>query len=238
MRRLAIVVWVCSMVLVGTAEGAPRKAKPQKPKRPDTSYLEKWKPKKKVQDSIVSAVRSLMGKAKVKHDEIEWIGPYRWRDEIIVIWLHYKYVAEDGGAEPTIKETIQPFIIKRYPPFSNGQDYRWGAQFSYAEGAEGFRAWAKSIIAEVERKEKADKLLTGKRVEPGRKLPPLKKKKPAPTSALRTWTDATGKFSVEAELLDYRKGMVTLLTKDQRAIRLQLSKLSKADQRYVATRKK
>ncbi len=48
--------------------------------------------------------------------------------------------------------------------------------------------------------------------------------------AYRNWTDATGKYQVEAKLLARKDGWVLLETKDGRKISLPISKLSPADQ--------
>jgi len=52
-------------------------------------------------------------------------------------------------------------------------------------------------------------------------------------SSLRTWSDSTGKFRVEAALIDFRDGHVQLEKKDGQTITLALEKLGKADQKYV-----
>ena len=49
----------------------------------------------------------------------------------------------------------------------------------------------------------------------------------------RKWVDATGDHSVEAELADFRDGVVRLKTDDGRTISLPLARLSEADQEYV-----
>ena len=57
--------------------------------------------------------------------------------------------------------------------------------------------------------------------------------RPAAASAasrLRTWTDATGKFKVEAEFLGLTDGQVKLRRKDGREVALPLARLSPADQ--------
>lgn len=50
----------------------------------------------------------------------------------------------------------------------------------------------------------------------------------------REWTDSTGEFSVEAELLQLKDGKVRLRRKDGRTITVPLSKLSKKDLQYLA----
>ena len=232
MRYSAIAVWVCALVLVA---GVAEAAKPKKG-RPDTSNLEKWSPSDSDMAMITRAVRERLAREKI--DEVKWIGPYRWRDRIRVIWLQYKYVSRDSRGEPVVAETIVPFLLQRgiltYARKDGSKVYWTAEKFGIRQNGD-FATWVKRTIATVERKEKADALLAGKKVTPGRNPPPPKK--PAPVTKLRTWTDASGKFTITAELLDYRKGMVTLLTDDERAIRLELSKLSKADQRYVAAKK-
>lgn len=49
----------------------------------------------------------------------------------------------------------------------------------------------------------------------------------------RTWTDATGDFTVEARFGGIISGKVTLLTKDGRKIQLEPSRLSAADQAFL-----
>ena len=50
----------------------------------------------------------------------------------------------------------------------------------------------------------------------------------------RTWTDATGKFSVEAEFVSTDGEQVTLKKSDGSTITLPITKLSAADQEHVA----
>ena len=52
-------------------------------------------------------------------------------------------------------------------------------------------------------------------------------------SAMRTWADSTGKFRVEATLLDFRDGQVHLKKKGGQTVTLPIDRLSEADQSYV-----
>lgn len=57
---------------------------------------------------------------------------------------------------------------------------------------------------------------------------------PTPSeSEYRTWTDASGKFQVEAEFVSYAMGLVKLRKRDGAIITLPLEKLSEADQGWV-----
>ena len=56
---------------------------------------------------------------------------------------------------------------------------------------------------------------------------------PASASFARTWTDRTGKHSVEAELLAANETEVTLKKSEGKTVTLQLSRLSDADQRFI-----
>lgn len=53
-------------------------------------------------------------------------------------------------------------------------------------------------------------------------------------AAERTWTDSTGKFQVDAELVEVQDGTVVLRRADGRTVRVPLKRLSKSDQQYVA----
>jgi uncharacterized protein with FMN-binding domain len=55
----------------------------------------------------------------------------------------------------------------------------------------------------------------------------------AADSNLRTWKDASGSFSVQAEFVDLRDGMVQLKRADGRTASVPLNRLSAADQQYV-----
>jgi hypothetical protein len=56
----------------------------------------------------------------------------------------------------------------------------------------------------------------------------------APENACaREWTDSTGAFRVEAELVDHKDGVVRLRKTDGSIISVPLAKLSKADQNYL-----
>ena len=56
----------------------------------------------------------------------------------------------------------------------------------------------------------------------------------APVSA-RKWTESTGKFSVEAELVEVKDGNVRLKRQDDKVITVPLTKLSKADRDFLAS---
>ena len=53
----------------------------------------------------------------------------------------------------------------------------------------------------------------------------------------REWSDSTGQFKIEAELVDVRDGTVRLRRNDGTVISVQTSRLSEADRRYLASRK-
>ena len=50
----------------------------------------------------------------------------------------------------------------------------------------------------------------------------------------RTWSDTTGKFRIEAELVSVKDGTVNLKKKDGEVVSVPLGKLSKADQEFVS----
>jgi len=52
----------------------------------------------------------------------------------------------------------------------------------------------------------------------------------------RTWTDATGRFSVQAELVDFRDGQVRLRTADGRVVSLDVRQLSDGDRQFLRDR--
>lgn len=54
-----------------------------------------------------------------------------------------------------------------------------------------------------------------------------------PIASARNWTDAAGKHTVEAELVEFKEGTVRLKKADGRIISLPLEELSDADQDYV-----
>ena len=51
----------------------------------------------------------------------------------------------------------------------------------------------------------------------------------------RTWTDATGQYTVEAELIEVVDGKVRLKKSDGRVLRVPVAKLSRADREYLAS---
>ncbi len=57
-----------------------------------------------------------------------------------------------------------------------------------------------------------------------------------PIAFARKWADASGKFTVEAELLESRDGTVRLKKENGQIISLRLKKLSDADQEYVRSK--
>lgn len=54
---------------------------------------------------------------------------------------------------------------------------------------------------------------------------------------VRSWKDATGKFSVDAELIEVREQSVRLKKNDGSEIEVPISKLSKGDREFLASRK-
>src|SRR2546430_12045494 len=50
----------------------------------------------------------------------------------------------------------------------------------------------------------------------------------------RTWSDASGKFTVKAKFVSAADGKVTLEQEDGSTVEVELAKLSPADQKYVA----
>ena len=64
------------------------------------------------------------------------------------------------------------------------------------------------------------------------RLPPPPKVAPA-KPASRTWSDQTGKFSVVAELVDFKDGKVRLKKEDGKVVTLPAEKLSDGDQAYL-----
>ncbi len=53
-------------------------------------------------------------------------------------------------------------------------------------------------------------------------------------SPLRTWTDSTGRFTIEARMISSEEGQVLLERADGSVVKIDLEKLSGDDQRYVA----
>ncbi len=51
---------------------------------------------------------------------------------------------------------------------------------------------------------------------------------------VRTWTDATGKFKLQATFVDFQDGRLKIKKQDGAIVSLPLTKLSKADQRFVS----
>ena len=52
-------------------------------------------------------------------------------------------------------------------------------------------------------------------------------------SKLRTWTDRSGKFSIEAEFVGAKDGKVRLRKDDGAKVSISLKKLSEADRKFV-----
>ena len=55
---------------------------------------------------------------------------------------------------------------------------------------------------------------------------------------MRTWTDKTGQFSIEAEFAGYASGKVKLRKQDGSTIEIPLDALSDADQKWLEDRRK
>ena len=54
-----------------------------------------------------------------------------------------------------------------------------------------------------------------------------------PVASARTWTDSTGKFTVEAEFVDFKDGKVQLKKEDGKIVTIPVEKLSEADQAFA-----
>ncbi len=54
-----------------------------------------------------------------------------------------------------------------------------------------------------------------------------------PLTDFRTWTDSSGKFTLEAALVRFERGQVFLLKRDGQVTAVSVGKLSKADQKFV-----
>jgi hypothetical protein len=59
----------------------------------------------------------------------------------------------------------------------------------------------------------------------------------SPAAELRTWSDASGKFRIEAELVRLAEGKVELRRKDGQTVTVPLERLSKEDQEFLARQK-
>lgn len=59
-----------------------------------------------------------------------------------------------------------------------------------------------------------------------------------PSTTFRAWTDATGKFTIEAEYKGVLQGVVSLKKKDGTTIKLPLERLSEVDRKWIADRAK
>ena len=63
-------------------------------------------------------------------------------------------------------------------------------------------------------------------------MKPVAEAKPA-AAGLRTWSDATGKFRLEAELVGVEDGKAILKKKDGEQVLVPIDKLSKEDQELL-----
>lgn len=72
-------------------------------------------------------------------------------------------------------------------------------------------------------------------VTPSEPTTPGKTEKPAGVE-VRTWSDFTGKFKIEAEFVSFDKGMVVLKKADGTTTTISIARLSPADQQYVFER--
>jgi SLA1 Homology Domain 1 (SHD1) protein len=84
----------------------------------------------------------------------------------------------------------------------------------------------------------AAKIAQAKLTELGVEPAPISKTAGQPSTALRKWTDITGKFKIEAELVSLTDGNVQLKKKDGSLVSVPLDKLSQADREFIATDKK
>ena len=57
----------------------------------------------------------------------------------------------------------------------------------------------------------------------------------APAASAREWTDTTGGFSVEAELVEVKDGKVRLKKPSGQIVAVPIAKLSKGDREYIAS---
>ena len=143
----------------------------------------------------MKAVRNTTYLRTSRYDELEWIGPYHWENKIRVIWLRHDWAYKIVNGKPFVRERITPFVLARRRSKS-GEGYVWVAgDTTDAKLRKGVRD-AAAAIKKIDAADQARRLgvgVGGKRVDPSTATDP----------ALRTWTDASGKFTITAELLDY-----------------------------------
>ena len=60
----------------------------------------------------------------------------------------------------------------------------------------------------------------------------------APPARLRTWKDASGKYTIRATLVQVENGVVELKKQDGAILKVPVAKLSQVDQRYLRTQQK
>ncbi|HRX83123.1 MAG TPA: SHD1 domain-containing protein [Pirellulaceae bacterium] len=81
--------------------------------------------------------------------------------------------------------------------------------------------------------------VTGKEIKPTSgfmlvgETPVLMPSRSTTVQAVRTWKDATGKFSVKARFASYADGVVTLEREDGKQVKVPRNKLSSADKEWI-----
>jgi hypothetical protein len=83
----------------------------------------------------------------------------------------------------------------------------------------------------------ADQLAQAELAKLGAKTIPQRRPATPQVEKFRTWSDATGKFSIDAELIEFVDGMVKLKKRDGTELSLPEARLSEADQKYLKGRK-
>jgi hypothetical protein len=138
---------------------------------------------------------------------------------------------------------LQSATIQNPIKYANGQIGYLDDRALYYEGAGGKGPWLKSGRAptmtgsgQLTLTEATPTATDPKRTRPDRSN---RKQPPANTErVMRTWTDATGKNTVEAEFRGMVDGKVTLHKADGSEVTLPLEKLSATDQTWIRSPEK
>jgi hypothetical protein len=83
----------------------------------------------------------------------------------------------------------------------------------------------------------ADKLAQAELAKFNPRATPEPSQGPAKLESFRTWTDTTGKFSQEAQLVEFTDGFATLKKRDGTKVKIPAKRLSDSDRKYLQNRK-
>jgi hypothetical protein len=214
----------------------------------DQPFISVFEPSTK-EESSVQDVRPLMDRNKcVGAKVVSIVGKSRITDFIIALdssrdrYRNREYELEFSGRFGVVR--VEERISNRKRGNPSGNPVKKGSNLTFYLGEGSNLAWRDVSVTSKKRANTTAcvEITAGRklRVTPenqvkvvGAEEKDTDRRRPVAQKEMRTWTDLTGKFSVEAVLIGVKKGKVALRKSDGSRVILPIDKLSAADREFV-----